>query len=57
LAFLCFQNTTASLILDKYLSWHATKRMSDEQKALALRMHLAAQREEKDYGEALSVLH
>lgn len=33
------------------------KRMSDEQKALALWMHLAAQREEKDKGEALSVLH
>lgn len=33
------------------------KHMSDEQKALAQRMHLSAQREEKDKGEALSVLH
>lgn len=33
------------------------KHMSDEQKALALQMHLAAQREEEDKGEALSVLH
>lgn len=33
------------------------KRMSDEHKALALWTHLAAQREEKDKGEALSVLH
>lgn len=33
------------------------KRMSDEQKALALWMHLAAQREGKDEGEALSVLY
>lgn len=47
------KSVTANLILDKYLSWHAMKRMSDEQKALALWMHLAAQRDEKRQGRGL----